>query len=798
MTRFLRYALIVGGALMSILLFFLTTASENSSKPSPNLYGLLVANAIVAVALLMMVLALLWRLFKRFRQREFGSRLMTRLVILFAIVGILPGAVIYGVSVRFVSTSIESWFNVKVESLLNSGLNLGHTALEYTLNDLEAKAKNMAAQLGEPSEISLSIKLSRLREQMRVQEATIVNSRGRLVATASENTSGLIPELPNATMLRKAKLSRLYSAIDTHSDHAGEDESKNIISEAHNIIRTRAHNPEFLRVIVTLQGPSSRLSLQNESLYLQLIQPVPEALDMQAKAFSTALAEYEERSLSRNGLKSMYLFTLTLTLLLAVFGAITSAVLISSELARPLLLLAEGTKAVAEGNLSPRPITTTTDELGSLTQSFNIMTRQLFDARSAVEKNRTELENAKAYLESVLANMSAGVMVLDQDARLVTCNHSVERILQRHLDHDIGKPLVEINGLQQFAEAIDKAFSEQHAHSAAGGEDEMLEHWQQQIDLPRPSQAQFDHTLTNQNKVDEAKVGEHKTSDNLTEDDKGITLLARGSHLPVASGIGYVIVFDDISNIISAQRSIAWGEVARRLAHEIKNPLTPIQLSAERLQMKLQDKLSESDIAILNKSTSTIVNQVTSMKRMVDDFRDYARTPQAVLAKLNLSVLIDDVLHMYLSGDGRDIIHLHLVADLPAIMGDSTQLRQVIHNLLQNAQDAVAENKSTGTIARIDLTTEIVHYTSADKSEKTAVRLTVMDNGTGFSPKILARAFEPYATSKPRGTGLGLAMVKKIVDEHGGRIDIQNRTDTNGAKVSILLLKLAPNLPANI
>ena len=503
---------------------------------------------------------------------------------------------------------------------------------------------------------------------------------------------------------------------------------------------------------------------------------------MHAEALRNASSEYQVRSLGRSSLKTMYIFTLTLTLLLAIFAAITSAFLISGQLARPLLLLAEGTKAVTEGNFSPRPIVASSDELGSLTQSFNTMTRQLFDARAAVEKNRNELENAKAYLESVLANMSAGVMVLDQRGHLVTCNESVERILQRPLEADIGKALSTIPGMNEFATAIDTAFSEQQAQSAAGGKDGQEQHWQQQIEVPRPD------AIQQQPPAADAMPNDENAS---------ITLLARGSHLPVGSGNGYVIVFDDISNIISAQRSIAWGEVARRLAHEIKNPLTPIQLSAERLQMKLQDKLNEVDVAILNKSTTTIVNQVASMKRMVDDFRDYAKTPPAVLTQLNLGELIDEVLHLYLAGDDRDIIRLSLAPDLPKIMGDATQLRQVIHNLLQNAQDAVADNPQSSTPPRIDVVTEVVRYNTKGNDVHSAVRLSIIDNGPGFSKKILARAFEPYATSKPRGTGLGLAMVKKIIDEHGGRIDIQNRTDTNGAKVAILLLKLAPELNAS-
>lgn len=787
---------------MSILLFLLTSASENSAHFANYFVYLLGANALVAFALLVLVGALLWRLFRRYRSKEFGSRLMTRLVLLFAMVGILPGVVIYVVSVQFVTRSIESWFDVRVESALESGLNLGHSALEFSLSDLQSKARNIASQLAEPSETALAIRLSRLREQLQVQEAAIVNSRGRLIASVSGNTSStsLVPELPTPAMIRQARVSNVYAATEGNSDlqepanqiaanevkpststgNASEQSNPgNVIAGAQRpVLAAEPLNILRSRVVIALQLSDNGLSLQNEPLYLQLIHPVPVILASQAEALRSAWGEYQVRSLNRSSLKTMYIFTLTLTLLLAIFAAVTSAFFISGQLARPLLLLAEGTKAVAEGNLSPRPIVTTSDELGSLTQSFNIMTRQLFDARAAVEKNRNELENAKAYLESVLANMSAGVMVLDQHRQLVTCNESVERILQRRLDNEIGKPLSHIEGMQAFGAAIDQAFSEQHAHSAAGGQDENQQHWQQQIELPRPQEASMNATSQN--------AGEA-----MQESEKGITLLARGSHLPVASGTGYVVVFDDISNIISAQRSIAWGEVARRLAHEIKNPLTPIQLSAERLQMKLQDKLNEADMAILNKSTSTIVNQVTSMKRMVDDFRDYAKLPPAVLTALNLTALIDDVLHLYMSGDGRDAIHLQLVDNLPLVMGDTTQLRQVIHNLLQNAQDAVNENTRPGVAPRIDVITEIVKYSSADHTDRTAVRLSICDNGPGFSKKILARAFEPYATSKPRGTGLGLPMVKKIIEEHGGRIDIQNRADGNGAKVSILLLKLA-------
>jgi nitrogen fixation/metabolism regulation signal transduction histidine kinase len=763
--RMLRYLLVVGGAIVAILLFLLASASDNSAFFDQNYPWLLGLNALVAIALLSLVGLLLARLFQRFQRGEFGSRLMAKLVFLFAMIGILPGTVIYLVSVQFVSRSIESWFDVRVESALESGLNLGRSALESSLGDLHAKARNIAQELAELPDSAQITRLSRLRDESQMQEAIIIAGNGRIIANVGNRIGTLVPDMPTTAMLRQARLTRGYSAIeggtefhDAPARYAGPASSASSALEAATNLR--------LRVVVAIPASASALSLKGETHFLQLLQPVPTNLAVNAEALRSAYSEYQERSLARSGLRKIYIVTLTLTLLLAIFGAIASAFLIASDLAKPLLLLAEGTKAVAEGNLSPRPIVATSDELGILTQSFNAMTRQLSDAHAAVEKNRTELENAKAYLESVLASMSAGVMVLDSQFTLVTCNQSVERILRRDFEPDIGKALTAIEDMSAFGAAITTAFSEQSAQSAADGAGLEHLHWQRQIEIPR-------------------RAG-------TPESGHDITLLARGSRLPVADGIGYVVVFDDISGVISAQRSIAWGEVARRLAHEIKNPLTPIQLSAERLQMKLESKLAPEDVTMLSKGTATIVNQVTAMKRMVDDFRDYAKVPPAVLIPLNVNALIEEILHLYLGGDERDIIHAALAPALPRVMGDATQLRQVVHNLVQNAQDAVSDRADDAAVARIDVVTDEIRYRSSDGEERTAVRIVITDNGPGFASKILARAFEPYVTSKPRGTGLGLAMVKKIIDEHGGRIDIQNRSDTSGAKVSILLLKLAP------
>jgi nitrogen fixation/metabolism regulation signal transduction histidine kinase len=773
-SRLLRYFLVVGGAGVSILLFLLASASENSALFDQHYPWLLGLNALMAAALLGLVTLLLTRLYRRYKRREFGSRLMARLVLLFAVIGILPGMVIYVVSVQFVSRSIESWFDVRVESALESGLNLGRSALDASLADLGAKARGIASELSEFSGAAQVTQLSRLRDSSQMHEATIVTASGQIVASVGGRLGALVPDLPTATMLRQARMTRGFLAIEGGVDFH-ENASKTNRAEttgrqqAESSGLPDAHSGLRLRAVVEIPASGNALSLQNETRYLQLLQPVPAELASNAEALRAAYSEYQERSLARSGLRKIYIVTLTLTLLLAIFGAIAAAFVIAGDLAKPLLLLAEGTKAVAEGNLSPRPIVATSDELGTLTQSFNTMTRQLADARAAVEKNRAELENAKAYLESVLANMSAGVMVLDSHFRLVTCNESVERILQRDFDVHMGKPLAEIEGLDPLANAVTKAFSEQSARSAVVGSGPDGLHWQQQIEVPRHSAA----------------------ADADSDGDQDITLLTRGSRLPVANDTGYVVVFDDISDVISAQRSIAWGEVARRLAHEIKNPLTPIQLSAERLQMKLEPKLAPHDAAMLTRGTATIVNQVSAMKRMVDDFRDYAKTPPAVLSPLDLNALIEEILHLYVGGDERDIIHASLQASLPQVMGDATQLRQVVHNLLQNAQDAVTDRTGHEAAPRVDIMTEAIHYQGSDGDKRTAVRLSITDNGPGFSSKILARAFEPYVTSKPRGTGLGLAMVKKIIGEHGGRIDIQNRSDGNGAKIAILLLKLA-------
>lgn len=789
-----------------VLVMLLAAASANTEFFDRYFTLLYKINLVIGVLMVLIIGALAVALWVRYRRGKFGTRLMTKLALFFGIVGVLPGVLIYLVSLQFVSRSIESWFDVRVETALEAGLNLGRSTIDSALSDLQGKARQMSDQIISASEPTNSLQLNRLREQYGVQEASIFTGGGRVIASASSNYAMLVPSLPSGVLIEQARLAGGYAAVE-----GGTDPGTDGGSDGHpQPERADANHLYRLRVIIPL-GPAapadesslgapprpagkdrwagSGLSLERraedypssgfgligdtvrEERYLQIVHPVPAVLARNADEVQRAYQDYQEKALGRTGLRKMYIGTLTLTLFLAVFIAVMLALLLGGQLARPLLMLLQGTKEVAEGDLSPKRELKSRDELGMLTQQFNMMTRQLAEARLAVEQNRAALEQSKAFLESVLQNLTAGVLVMDRRFSLVTANPGAERIFGQPLGPTIGHPVEAIPGMAAFGEIVRQAFSEQSTSEVLGG----AAHWQKQIELPHGAEEQ------------------------------PLTLLVRGARLPGGDHIsdhaepGYVVVFDDISDVISAQRSVAWGEVARRLAHEIKNPLTPIQLSAERLQMKLAPKLEGTDADVLKRGATTIVNQVAAMKRMVDDFRDYARTPPAMLQTLQLNALVAEVLHLYGIDDPglheHPVIHPSLANDLPDIKGDPTQLRQVIHNLLQNAQDAVAENVAAGRPAPcIALHTETVEYKDPAGESRQAVKLTIADNGPGFAPRILSRAFEPYVTTKAKGTGLGLAMVKKIIDEHGARIELRNRmegAEVAGAQISILFAKLA-------
>jgi nitrogen fixation/metabolism regulation signal transduction histidine kinase len=710
----MRVLLIVGAALAGVLLFLLATASANTSLFAEHYPLLLMLNAALAAALLGLVAWQLAGQIRTYRRRVFGSRLTLRFLALFAMMAVAPGLLVYTVSVQFLTKSIESWFDVKVDAALEGGIDLGQAAIDQLLSELDVKGRAMALELGERPAAEQVALLNRLREQAGVQEAVVVTASDRLIASSTENVAQFVPDLPSIQMLRQARGSQSYTLVEAPPG-----------------------KPMSLRVLVPISG----LTLSQEPRFLQLRQTLPDSFSRSADAVEGAYRDYRELALSRQGLRRIYIVTLTLALLMALFVAIALAVILSNRLSEPLSNLAQATQAVARGDFSKRAPVTSRDELGVLTESFNSMTRQLDEARRVVEANRRALETAKSHLENILANLSAGVLVFDRDLRLSIYNRGAAAILGEELGGSSGKPLGEWRRtLESFAQPVRREF-------IAAGE----RIWQLELTLKGT----------------------------------GKTLLVRGAALPHATGGGFVLVFDDITQLIQAQRATAWAEVARRLAHEIKNPLTPIQLSAERLQMKLARKLGLEDAESLRRSTETIVNQVTALKAMVDDFRDYARLPAPVLAELDLNALLGEVLALY--EHSKAPIARRLQPSLPPVWADSTQIRQVIHNLVQNAEDAIENRRDgRGTPPSIEVRTELV----GDR-----VRLSVSDNGGGFPEELMARVFEPYVTTKPRGTGLGLAIVKKIVDEHRGEVVIENHPD-EGACVSVLLPSARPDAAA--
>lgn len=693
------FAAAIGGILWFLLLMSTAADTVIFSRNYPLLIGLNIVLAVAMVALVGWQLRALWR---DYQAQVFGARLKLRLMLMFGLIAVLPGALVYGVSVQFVTRSIESWFDVRVEKALESGLHLGRSALDSLLLDLSDKAQNTATELSDIKEASRRSALLRLREERGVQSAALFSVGGQLLSSATAELSSLLPDLPTQTQLKQARNSR--GGVSTVEGDGGK---------------------LYLRVLV----PVAARDVFEEPRILQLINPVPTNLAENADDVEAVYRDYQELQLAREGLTRIYALTLTLTVLVALFGAFALAFLMARRLVAPLYILAEGTQAVAQGDFSPRQAVYSGDELGVLTQSFNQMTRQLNDARHETERNRAELESARGYLESILANLSAGVLVFDRNFVLRTVNEGALTILNDDFVGLIGETVAGWARQNVLGEFIRQHFAET----------EEIE-WQAQIELDRPN--------------------------GMPQ-----VLLLRGSRLPEASGGGDVVVFDDVTRITAAQRSAAWGEVARRLAHEIKNPLTPIQLSAERLQFKLADKLSNGDADMLARGTQTIINQVQAMKRMVDDFRDYSRLPAPVLAPLDLNELVGEVLGLYESSSAA--LNISLAETLPQVLGDATQLRQIIHNLLRNAEDALEGRPE----ARIDLATS---------ANGRCVQLLISDNGPGFPVELLPRIFEPYVTTKARGTGLGLPIVKKIVEEHLGTIEISNAPE-GGARIAIRL-----------
>ena len=698
-----RYSyLILLVALAAALVYSLTLATNSGSPLSEYFWWLIAAGGLIVTILLAMLLRYGWLLLRHNRHNMLGSRLTRRLALMFTLIAVLPGLFLFGVSAQFISYSINSWFGNDTAQALESSLTLSKSALDNTLDNTIEQAAALQVEI-----ISRTSMGGTAAEALRLSGETARFSQVGLYNPA-DGTTELISN-PAALPPPPAE----KEVAEELQRHGSSRSVTNINGKLY------------------AQGWLALPAAQEKGKALFFRQPIPDNVARDAELIENARSKYAELTYAKQGLQTFFLITLLAAALLSIMLALVIALYFARRFIEPILSLAEGAKAVAQGDFSqPRPVYRN-DELGQLTRLFNHMTEQLAIAREAEELNRIRQEAARHYLETVLESLTAGVITLDETGRLKTLNRSAENIL--------GLPLSELSG------------SNWHD-------------WPQSVPQYLLLTELFQTILATEHTGKPVQTA-------YTGGDEARILLAKATPLPADNGGGTVLVFDDITLLVRAQKEAAWGEVAKRLAHEIRNPLTPIQLSAERLAWKLQDKLGEQDAQILARSTDTIIKQVAAMKEMVEAFRNYARAPSLKLEKQDLNKIIEEVLLLYEAGACTfDAVF----SNIPAVMyADTTAMRQVLHNIFKNAAEAAEEAAQPE-----------VHIHTDNTDGK--ITLTVANNGKSFGKDMLANAFEPYVTDKPTGTGLGLPVVKKIVEEHGGRIALSNPAE-GGACVKITL-----------
>jgi len=687
----------------------LTITSQNSGGFDRYYSLILLLNILSAAVLTILVAANLWRLGHQFRHRVLGSRLTLRFLLIFALLTLLPLSVVYYFSIQFLSRGIDSWFDVRIEQALDDALLLGRNSLEATKQDLAEKVRADAASIAATTD---SIEVIRLLDELRTQndysEMALFSQNGRIIASSNTDASLLLPDRPDESIMAEVQQGRSHTSLEPVSEE---------------ILRLRVVLPIFPAEV----GSPMRI--------LQVLQPLPLRFSKLGESVQSASVEYEKLKFLRGPLKFSFVLILTLVTLVTALIAMWIAIVSARRLVAPLRDIAEGTRAVAQGNYRKRLPVTSTDEFGVLVRSFNDMTQKIHLAQSQAHRSQIETEGQRTYLETVLSHLSSGVLSFDRDGQLQTHNQAAGQIL--HIDVSTEKTLT--------------------------------------LEDIRAGAPWVDPLLTEIENAMQKKLPEWHSETTLFGKNGRQVLLCRGTRLPDSSRRGgYVVVFDDVTKLIQAQRDAAWGEVARRLAHEIKNPLTPIQLAAERIRRKYLDKLDDDEKQTLDRATRTIGQQVDNMKAMVNAFSNYAQPVQMQTVELNVNRLVQDVIELHRHDEHPLKISAVLDSELPVVNADPLRLRQIFNNLIINTQQALTgQDEPRLTISTKKLTI---------KPE--SIEIVVEDNGPGFAPELLDRVFEPYVTSKEKGTGLGLAIVKKNVEEHGGSIRVENASH-GGARVSI-------------
>ena len=718
---------LLGPGFTLLLSAFLLIASVLLSRAAGNdelfgdFYSALILLNVIGISLLALMSAFqIWRLIGQFRARVLGSRLTLRFVGTFAVLALIPLAVVYYFAVQFLSRGIDSWFDVQIEQALDDALLLGRSSLESIKLDVVDQLRDDADNIQRAeSNFEVFQLLDELRQANDFEEMSLHSMSGEILASSSRDSISLIPDVPDERVIRQLRQGKVYSEIEPIAGGGLQ-----------------------LRVAIRMAGRQ----VGEIGRVLQILNPLPLRYSRLAESVESASAEYEKLQYLRRPLTFSFVLTLSLVTLMTLLIALLIAIYLARRLVAPLRDLAEGTQAVAQGDYGKQLPVTSGDELGVLVSSFNRMTQEISSAQTAVRTSQFEAEKQSAYLETVLAHLSSGVMSFDGARQLRTHNAAAERILHTLLgtfvESSIAEMIKALPAVEPLLNMIDQGISDD------------VSEWQKEISINSP-------------------LGQQ-------------TLVCSGTKLSGAeTESGCVVVFDDATTLIKAQRDAAWGEVARRLAHEIKNPLTPIQLSAERIRRRYLDKVEKDDREILDRATRTIAQQVESMKSMVNAFSDYAQPVISRPRRLDINTLIRDITDLHVAHLTRIRFLFDLADNLPLVMTDPAGIRQVLNNLIINASDALGDKGG-----------ELKLRTRIDPVKDNLLVLELQDNGPGFPAKLLDRIFEPYVTTKTSGSGLGLPISRRIIEENSGTMRAANLP--KGGAVVIIQLPVTPSQGTSI